>query len=188
VTNAQFQAFIDDGGYREYRYWKDLARREAAPKKPSWTEPTHPRETVNWFEAMAFCRWLAGKTGLVVTLPTEMQWQWAAVGDTGWAYPYGNMFDKNKGNTNESGINKTTLVDKYPQGASPFGVMDMSGNVWEWMATDDNTTVMSRSVRGGSWYGSRVDACAAFLCWGIPHFRHNFFGFRVACFAPVTQL
>src|SRR5258706_14605852 len=58
VTNAQFEAFIKDGGYREDRYWKDLASRETAPQEPSWAEPTHPRETVNWYEAIAFTRWL----------------------------------------------------------------------------------------------------------------------------------
>ncbi|MCC7450847.1 MAG: SUMF1/EgtB/PvdO family nonheme iron enzyme, partial [Anaerolineae bacterium] len=151
VTNAQFQAFIDDGGYREDRYWKGLAQRETAPKDPSWSDPTHPRETVNWYEAMAFTRWLSEKTGLSVTLPTEWQWQWAAVGDTGWAYPYGNSFDPNKGNTSESKIWRTTPVDRYPQGVSPFGVVDMAGNVWEWclneFETPRNVNVRSESRR-----------------------------------------
>ena len=186
VTNAQFQAFIDDGGYREDRYWKELAKRETEPQTASWTEPTHPRETVNWFEAMAFCRWLAEKTELAITLPTEMQWQWAAVGDKGWAYPYGNGFDKNKGNTSESGIKKTTPVDKYPQGASPFGVMDMSGNVWEWclneyfdMTINNISNNTARPLRGGSWDYDSDYARATCRNNYDPGNRFDFLGFRV---------
>ena len=193
VTNAQFQAFVEDGGYREDRYWKDLAQRVTAPQKSSWTDPTHPRETVNWYEAMAFTRWLAEKTGLAVTLPTEMQWQWAAVGDKGWAYPYGNTFDKNKGNTNESGIKKTTPVDKYPQGASPFGVMDLSGNVWEWclneyanVNSNSYGNTQSRSLRGGSWNLDFDNARAAYRSFNNPASRYDDPGFRVVCSAPVT--
>jgi len=194
VTNAQFQAFIDDGGYREDRYWKDLANRETAPQNPSWTEPMHPRETVNWYEVMAFSRWLAEKTGLAVTLPTEMQWQWASVGDKGWAYPYGNTFDKNKGNTRKSGIQKTTPVDRYPQGASPFGVMDLSGNVWEWCLNEYlNATVNiisnnhPRSLRGGSWYNFDHGARTPYRDFNSPDGRDNSYGFRVMCSAPVTR-
>jgi|GEM_PF-1092548 len=191
VTNAQFQAFIDDGGYREDRYWKDLAKRETAPKKPSWTAPMHPRETVNWYEAIAFCRWLAEKTGLAVTLPTEMQWQWAAVGDTGWEYPYENTLDKNTSNTSKSGINKTTPVNKYPQGASPFGVMDLSGNVWEWCLTRyihsmNFSNIERRVVRGGSW-GDSIDITRATYRHGFDSdFRYFIGGFRVVCSVPVA--
>lgn len=191
VTNAQFQSFIDDGGYREDRYWKDLAQRETAPEAPQWSDPTHPREMVNWYEAMAFTRWLSEKTGLSVALPTEWQWQWAAVGDTGWDYPYGNSFDQNKCNTLESGIGQTTPVDHYPQGAFSFGVMDMAGNVWEWCLNEYETpqseNVRSegrRVVRGGSFDYRQDTTRAASRYFNFPGPRSHDGGFRVVAAAP----
>jgi formylglycine-generating enzyme required for sulfatase activity len=190
VTNAQFQAFIADGGYDTDRYWEGLVKSD--PEEPSWDEPTCPRESVNWYEAIAFTRWLSEKTQTAITLPTEQQWQWAAAGDTGWAYPYGPTFDATKCNTFESGIKRTTPVDRYPQGASPFGVVDMSGNVWEWCLNEYGSLGIiginidkSRSLRGGSWYFISDFARAAFRYDNYPVDRLNDFGFRVVCSALV---
>ncbi len=188
VTNAQFQAFVDDGGYREDRYWKDLAQRETTAAEPAWNDANCPRERVNWYEAVAFTRWLSVKLGRVVRLPREIEWQWAAVGDTGWAYPYGNSPDASKANTNESKIGRTTPVDQYPQGASPFGVMDMSGNVWEWCLNifadpkvANISSVEPRVVRGGSWNYNQYLARAASRNWNPPDNRNSNIGFRVVC-------
>jgi formylglycine-generating enzyme required for sulfatase activity len=193
VTNAQFQAFIDDGGYRNKRNWIDLARREAVPARPQWTDPTRPRETVNWYEAMAFCRWLSAKVGMLVTLPTEMQWQWAAVGNKGWSYPYGHSFDTKKGNTSESRIDQTTPVDYYPRGASAFGVMDMSGNVWEWCLNEfanpqqrSTAGEQSRALRGGSWDFDRSYALATYRLNHGPISRSYNAGFRMVIVRPAS--
>jgi hypothetical protein len=72
VTNRQWQAFVDDGGYTDERWWAGLAG-HSGPGEPSWTEPTAPRETVSWFEATAYCRWLGERLGLDIRLPTEQQ-------------------------------------------------------------------------------------------------------------------
>lgn len=105
VTHAQYQTFIDDGGYKDDRWWVDLAQRKTESAEARWPIANHPRENVNWYEAIAFTRWLSSKTGMNVSLPTETQWQRAAQGDDGRKYPWGNEFDKNKCNTNESDVN-----------------------------------------------------------------------------------
>ena len=81
VTNSQFQAFIDAGGYSDERWWQDLKKPE--PKEPNWNQANRPRETVNWYEALAFTRWLSAQLALKITLPTEQQWEKAARGPTG---------------------------------------------------------------------------------------------------------
>ena len=187
VTNEQFQTFIDNGGYQTIRYWDGLADRVTAPQKPTWSASTQPRESIHWYEAVAFTRWLTEKISLRVTLPTEWQWQWAAVGATGWSYPYGLKFDKGKGNTAESSLLATTPVDRYSQGASPFGVIDMCGNVWEWCLNEHNVAqninisgTYSRGLRGGSWNSSAKMARSAYRFDYFPYDQSNNIGFRVA--------
>lgn len=191
VTNAQYQAFISDEGYETDQWWQGLAERFTEPDTPNWTTDNHPRERVNWYEAVAFCRWLSSKVEQAVTLPTEMQWQWAAQGDEGREYPWGRSFDTAKCNTEESGIGQTTPVDRYPQGQSPYGVTDMSGNVWEWTLTDYNSRNSEdlsndkrRGVRGGSFLNSGYDARAASRDDFRPAIRRNNFGFRVVSLGP----
>jgi formylglycine-generating enzyme required for sulfatase activity len=84
----------------------------------------HPQVCVNWDEANAYCKW-AGKE-----LPTEAQWEKAARGTDGRIYPWGNDWDEGKACHHSEG--STCAVGSYPQGASPYGVMDMGGNVWNW--------------------------------------------------------
>src|SRR5262249_30644668 len=80
VTNLQFEAFINaEDGYRNSEWWKGIKQRNG-PDDPSWKEANSPRETVSWFEAVAFCRWLSKRTGLPIRLPTEWEWQLAATG------------------------------------------------------------------------------------------------------------
>ncbi len=195
VTNAQFQAFIDDGGYLEHRYWNGLTKRVTTPGVPGWSDLTHPRETVNWYEAIAFTHWLSEKMSLSVTLPSEVQWQRAALGNkNGIMFPYGNRFDKNKANTKESEINKTTPVDQYPQGVSSLGVMDLSGNVWEWCLSEDRTLQSAKVsiqelpvIRGGSWLSFQSFARATYRRNLNPASRFNDLGFRVVVTYPDTE-
>ncbi|GIL12113.1 MAG: hypothetical protein BroJett038_08330 [Chloroflexota bacterium] len=162
ITNAQFDVFVKaKDGYADPQWWdysddaKAWREKNATPEAPAFGGVgDHPRVNVTWYEAAAFCRWLNSKVptpnpspfdgegrrgGDIITLPTEQQWQRAAQGDDGRAYPWGSDFDAKSCNIDESGIGKTTPVTAYPNGASPFGVMDMAGNVWEWCLTDYNT-------------------------------------------------
>ncbi|MBI1930893.1 formylglycine-generating enzyme family protein [Candidatus Poribacteria bacterium] len=114
VTVAQYRKFCRETGHR-------------MPNAPSWGwHDDHPIVDVTWYDAAAYCQW-AG-----VALPTEAQWEKAARGTDGRIWPWGNEWDKSKCNSYESGIEKTSPVGSYPSGASPYGLMDMAGNVLEW--------------------------------------------------------
>lgn len=162
VTVAQFNAFIHDGGYQTARWWDGLTERIRAPRDlPEWSRSNHPRVNVSWYEAVAFCRWLSDKTGTVIRLPTEQEWQRAAQGDDGRAYPWGNMWDGKRCNNSVEPFdsNGTSAVTDYQGvGDSPFGVVDMAGNVWEWCLTAHETGLTDSSgdgrrvLRGGGWY------------------------------------
>jgi formylglycine-generating enzyme required for sulfatase activity len=130
ITNAQFDAFVEAGGYGEQRWWKGLAERVEEREPPGWNEPNHPCETVSWYEAMAFCAWLSDRSGLVIALPTEEQWEKAARGTDGLAYPWGDEWHDGMANTEESGIDRTSPVGIFPQGRSPYGVLVF----WTWRA------------------------------------------------------
>jgi len=142
VTNEEFHAFLLATRYRPndasnfLRHWT-----EGLPPKG---KGKHPVVYVSLEDAKAFARW-AGKR-----LPTEMEWQYATQGPDGRKYPWGNDFDSTKCNT---GLGSTTAVDAFPAGRSPFGVMDLVGNVWQ-LTNDvyDNGTFTFGMIRGGSYY------------------------------------
>jgi hypothetical protein len=135
ITYRQFQAFIDaEDGFHNSQWWQGLAadaEHKAAPDEQWFKYWNHPRENVSWWDAVAFCRWLSAKLGYAVRLPTEQEWEKAARGTDGREYPYEGEFDAAKGNTHETGIRQTSAVGIFPDGASPYGVLDMSGNVEE---------------------------------------------------------
>lgn len=208
VTNAQFDAFVQDGGYRDARWWLDAGATEltpeqqemgmstwqtarerfTAPQPSHWSEPDCPRTDVSWYEAVAFCRWLAHKTGLTVGLPAEWQWQWAAVGMTGWEYPYGPVFDPAKCNTYENAIDRTMPVTAYSDVSTVYGTVNQSGNVLEWCTNEfENTanilvTGTGRpAMRGGSWGHDRFNSRAIHR-FGFNALNSSYaVGFRVMC-------
>lgn len=151
VTNAQYKAFIDATRARPPVYFYI---RSIPPGRESY-----PVTDVNWYEADHYCRW-AGKR-----LPTEAEWEKAARGPDGREFPWGNTFDPKKANVGDSGIGDVAPVGSFKEGASPYGAMDMAGNVWEW--TDSwyqaypGGTYQSpffgekqKVFRGGGWGGS----------------------------------
>jgi formylglycine-generating enzyme required for sulfatase activity len=171
-----------------------------APGDQAFKYGNHPRERVSWYDAIAFCRWLSWRQGgayaldkvdeWAVRLPTEFEWERAARGTNGLIYPYGNEFDAAKGNTAETKIGQTSAVGIFPNGASPDGVLDMSGNVWQWCLTEYNNsapdassenirTTNRRVLRGGSWGNDHFNARAVVRRSGNPSNRINDYGFRV---------
>ena len=163
VTNAQFEAFIKaEDGYRKEMWWNGIQRCEEA-SAASWHEANSPRETVCWFEAVAFCRWLSQRAGSKIRLLTEWEWQQAATGgDPNSEYQWLGEWEADRCNSEESRLNRTTAVGLYLHGATKQGVMDMAGNVWEWCLNTyeqpeapeslriDGSDEL-RVVRGSSW-------------------------------------
>lgn len=188
VTVAQYLRFCAATGY---------------PRPPSpdfnrnWTHVDHPIVNVNYADALAYCRW-AG-----VTLPTEAQWEKAARGTDGSKYPWGDDFDRNKlwcSSSNNGDAGGTKPVGSFPAGMSPYGALDMAGNVHQWcrdwfdpdfyrnrLATERNPENQSvgeqkgRMARGSSWYDTDVVRFhSAYRDPAPPDYRGNSNGFRCA--------
>ncbi|MBN1657213.1 MAG: SUMF1/EgtB/PvdO family nonheme iron enzyme, partial [Anaerolineae bacterium] len=211
VTVGQFRAFVEGSGYR--LGYPDCLRGMA----------NHPVVAVSWHEARAYCAWLteawraAGKIGAgeVVRLPTEAEWEKTARGTDGRAYPWGDEFDARRCNVSETGLGTTSPVGMFPEGASPYGCLDMAGNVWEWTSTvwgpwdrkkatiqlqfpypydpNDGRENLElddnhvRVLRGGSFDYSRDLARCACRLRGHPLSRSWLYGFRVVVSHPALH-
>jgi formylglycine-generating enzyme required for sulfatase activity len=153
------------------------------------SNPIVPIVGVNWYEAEAYCNWLSKKIvavpeGYTIRLPRDAEWERASRGGEGREYPWGEGFDKTAANTWDSdstgsGLGGTTAVCTFPQGVSPEGAWDMSGNVWEWTHSWYDEDKKYRIVRGGSWIGYQWFARSSFCNWSIPLMFNDDLGFRV---------
>lgn len=208
ITFSQFQMFINEAQSFiseaeiavDDKWWDVLAHRFNELGGPGGIIDDHPRENVNWYDAIAFCRWLSWNldsssdleniSQWSVRLPTEYEWEKAARGRNGQLYAWGNEFDGIKCNTMLAAIGKTTSVTQYPEGASPYGVFDMNGNVWEWCLTDYQKPQMDaakenmssnsrRTLRGGSWNSYLYDSRTITRFRAYPSIRSNNMGFRI---------
>jgi formylglycine-generating enzyme required for sulfatase activity len=182
VTNSDYKNFV-------------IATQQVAPYH--WPEGNipkgkeqHPVVYVSWFDASNYCKW-AGKR-----LPTEQEWEKAARGPDGLIYPWGNQWSLDKSNHPYKHSTGTEPIGSYPQGQSPYGLNDMSGNVWEWVdsyylphpgnpVTRAEYGKDKRVLKGGSWfdclsYGCGLSAPTFNRSFFTPEVKNNSFGFRCA--------
>jgi formylglycine-generating enzyme required for sulfatase activity len=192
ITNAQYEMFDPTH----------------ASKRAPWANEKHPVIYVSWNDAMAFCEWLSKRERKHYRLPTEAEWEFSARGDDGRIFPWGswssvghfaNLADAR---TNfpwrdpgiDDGFAETAPVGSFPRGASPFGIEDLAGNVFEWcfdsyepykgkeianprVATKDRQKI----YRGGSWKSRMSSLRATARAFNDPRYFGNDIGFRVVC-------
>lgn len=166
VTNAQYQVFVRATGYQAPAHWSN-----GAPPK---SKEQHPVVKVSWEDAQKFCGW-AG-----VSLPGERQWEKAGRWSDGRTYPWGEAGPDGRRCNFANQVGDTTAVGSYPEGASPYGVLDMAGNVWEWCEDLYRPGEQYRVLRGGS-FGDSADLvrCASRDYFVRPVSFFDLIGFRV---------
>lgn len=182
VTNAQYRRGVEAGACER-------------PNNSRWDNPQfaqHPVTDITWFQAQEYAKWVGGR------LPTEAEWEKAARGTDGREYPWGNDEPTPElCNYYGSGLGTWTDVGSYPKGASPYGVLDMAGNVWEWTSSqyryypydaddgrEDTESDARRTLRGGSWGNFGLDVRCAARDGGFPVGSYGYSGFRVIFSSP----
>ncbi|MEK9627711.1 MAG: formylglycine-generating enzyme family protein [Nitrospinota bacterium] len=182
VTNSDYKNFVEAKKHATPYHWPD----GNIPKG----KENHPVVYVSWFDANDYCKW-AGKR-----LPTEQEWEKAARGLDGLIYPWGNEWSLDKSNNPYKHSTGTEPIGSYPEGKSPYGLNDMSGNVWEWVdsfylphpgnpVTRAEYGKDKRVLKGGSWfdclsYGCGLSAPTFNRSFFTPEVKNNSFGFRCA--------
>jgi formylglycine-generating enzyme required for sulfatase activity len=176
VTVSEYKKFVDETGHRVPKYW---FRMGGNPKPDSEMLPI---VYVDYYDACAYCEW-EGKR-----LPTEAEWEKAARGIDGRVYPWGNEWDPAYANTWEKGSHRRMPVNAYPHGASPYGVLNMGGNVWEWTSSwlisypgadmEFDFTGTDIVLKGGSWLDFADSTRPARRHEFTPYISYNTVGFR----------
>jgi formylglycine-generating enzyme required for sulfatase activity len=192
ITNEQYEMFASSH----------------TAKRAPWADGRHPVLYVSWSEATAFCEWLSKREGRTYRLPTEAEWEYSARGQDGRVFPWGSWtaggqfanFADVRTNfpwrdvSYDSGFAETAPVGSFPRGVSPFGIEDLSGNVFEW-CLDDYEPYKGKEVlnpkptgkgrqrvyRGGSWKSRASSLRATARAFNEPSYLANDVGFRIVC-------
>ncbi len=216
VTVAQYRFFVEQSGYQT----RDIDSLNGTA--------THPMVSITWYDALAYCDWLSeqlfvmsyqmsvkdnpfwqgfvsGK--LKVSLPSEAEWEKAVRGVDGRVYPWGEKADPNRANYDATGIGDTSPVGAFPGGASPSGLLDLSGNTWEWTRSlwgksynspeykypyqlgkqyeDLNASNdVLRVLRGAAFFNPSDFTRCAYRYWLDPYFGSSVNGFRLVVLSP----
>ena len=215
ISNGEWKKFRDDAAYDDPKWWPG-GRVVPRDQVPYWTQPNnhgggtpgseaYPVLGVNWDAASAYCKWLSARTGRTYRLPTEAEWEKAARGTDGRRYPWGNTIDRTVANFVGAQAYDTGMPVGYYDGskrgdvqtrsnASPYGALDMAGNVMEWCSDwygQDYYRTSPRKnpkgpaegayrvVRGGSFFVEAFDLRSAARSAAWPSFQaHRMIGFR----------
>jgi len=191
ITNAQYARFIVATGHprpdvepetwRRYRLIHpfERTRRFAWPGAlPPAGRDDHPVVLVSHDDARAYAAWLSSVTGERWRLPTELEWEKAARGVDGRRFPWGDEFDPRRLNSHDLGPFDTLPVGSFAAGASPFGLLDPAGQVYQWTATE--TTPRRFLVKGGSWDDKGCGVCRPAARHSRPaHLKHILVGIRL---------
>ena len=147
VTCAEYAVFVNRTGHKTPASWGIKICPKGSDKRPV--------TGIDWFDASAYASWTGGR------LPTEEEWEFAARGTDGRRFPWGNEWRPNVANAGDSSVGSLIDVGSYPEGKSPFGLLDMAGNAWEWTSSalqaypegklPEEPEGQRRIIRGGSW-------------------------------------
>lgn len=196
VSNSDFSIFVSETKYittaekKGYsNIWNEMRRAwDEQIKNINWKNPrnpniglsrieNHPVVHISWYDAMAYCKWMGKR------LPTEEEWEVAARGPGRFIYPWGNNWDPLKVNYYGESPNKTSTIDSHLSGMSPYGVVNMEGNVSEWtstieLGTDDKPLLIE--LRGGGFATAQVYLHTAWRHAVPPEITNSATGFRCA--------
>ena len=175
VTNAQYKKYITTTDKPTPKFWDN----------PRFNKPNQPVVGVRFEEAVEYCLWIGKR------LPSEAEWEKAARGEDSRKFPWGNEPDPTLANVRglKDQHRYTSSTGSYPSGKSPYGVMDMAGNVWEWTSdwylpypnskyTNDMFGQTLKVVRGGSWNSNMDLARTGIRGKALPRQQQNYIGFR----------
>lgn len=194
ITNEQYAHFVSATGHSAPDHWR-------GPTPPPELR-NHPVVNVSWHDAKAYCRWRTAEQGTTYRLPTEAEWEKAAIGEQGTLFPWGDELGILLHNNYQAGIGTTSSVGIFQAGASPYGCYDMAGNVYEWTSSlwgadpwspsfrypyqpndgrEDPTApdTVYRVLRGGAYYLSNIFTSCTYRDRDLPTNKGRSLGFRV---------
>lgn len=194
ITNEQYARFVAATGHAAPDHWRG--------NSPPPELQTHPVVYVSWYDALAYCGWRSEQEGSCYRLPTEAEWEKAAIGDQGTLFPWGDELHITHHNNYQAGVSGTSSVGIFAAGMSPYGCFDMPGNVYEWTsslwgtetwqpsyrypynATDGRedpaaAETVYRVLRGGAYYLSHVFTACTYRDRDVPTNKGRSLGFRV---------
>ncbi len=191
VTNTEYAAFTAATGHKppdvDAETWAGyrLNHPYARTRRHAWIDgrppagrADHPVVLVSHRDARAYAAWLGRETGLAWRLPSEAEWEKAARGPDGRRFPWGEAFDPARLNSADRGPFDTVAVGSFPGGASPYGMLDAAGQVFEWTATASGRDRFI--VKGGSWDDKGCGVCRPAARHGRPAaIKHILIGFRL---------
>lgn len=201
VTVNQYAAFLNSGAVEEERWWGEMGwawlhdkldkwGRENCWQPDAWKrqrkKPFHPVVGITWYEATAYCAWVSYEQKRSVRLPSEVEWEYAARGDDERPFPWGEEYDPALTNNVESGLHDITEAGKTAGDVSPYGILDMAGNVQEWTNSDYKpypgeiyASDYLFVARGGSYNDTAFGARTSYRRAYPPGYFFPFLGFRV---------